>query len=42
MVGRISTSSRYVIGIIGTDPFFMEELGGDGVNLEKLEKLRYF
>ena len=37
---RISTSSRYVIDIIGTDPFSLEELGG--VNLEELEKLRYF
>ena len=36
----ISTSSRYVIDIIGTDPFSMEELGG--VNLEKFEKLRSF
>ena len=39
-MGRISTSSRYVIDIIGTDPFSLEELGG--VNLENLEKLRYF
>ena len=27
-MGRISTSSRYVIDIIGTDPFSLEELGG--------------
>ena len=40
MMGRISTSSRYVIDIIGTDLFSLEELGG--INLEKLEKLRYF
>jgi len=39
-MGRKSTSSRHVINIIGTDPFSLEELGG--VNLEKLEKLRYF
>ena len=39
-MGRISTSSRYVIDIIGTNPFSLEELGG--VNLEKFEKLRYF
>ena len=30
-MGRISTSSRYVIDIIGTDPFSLEELGGGGV-----------
>ena len=39
-MGRISTSHRYAIEIIGTDPFSLEELGG--VYLEKLEKLRYF
>ena len=39
-MGRISTSYRYEIDIIGTDPFFLRELGV--VNLEKLEKLRYF
>ena len=38
-MGRISTSYRYVIDIIGTDPFSVGELGA--VNLEKLEKLRY-
>ena len=32
--GRISTSYRYVIDIIGTDPFSLGELGV--VNLEKL------
>ena len=31
-MGRISTSFRYVIEIIGTDPFSFEELGD--VNLE--------
>ena len=41
-MGRKSTSSRYVIDTIETDPFSLEELGGGGVNLEKLEKLRYF
>ena len=40
-MGRISPSYRYVIDIIGTDPFSLGELGG-GVNLEKLENLRYF
>ena len=39
-MGSISTSYRYVIDIIGTDPFSLRELGG--VNFEKLEKLRYF
>jgi len=39
-MGRVSTSYRYVIDIIGTDPLSLEEL--EGVNLEKLEKLRYF
>ena len=37
---RISTSYKYVIDIIGTDPFSLRELGG--VNLVRLEKLRYF
>ena len=27
-MGRISTSYRYVIDIIGTDPFSLGELGG--------------
>ena len=40
MMERISTSSRYVIDIAGTDPFSLEELGG--ISLEKLENLRYF
>ena len=39
-MGRISTSYRYQIDIIGTDPFSLGEMGA--VNLEKLEKLRYF
>ena len=39
-MGRISTSYRYVIDIIGTDPFSLGELWV--VNLEKLEKSRYF
>ena len=39
-MGRISTSYRYEIEIIGTDPFSLGELGV--VNLEKLEKLRHF
>ena len=32
LMGKISSSSRYVIDIIGTNPFSLEELGG--VNLE--------
>ena len=39
-MGRINTSYRYVIDIIGTDLFSLGELGV--VNLKKLEKLRYF
>ena len=39
-MGRISTGYRYEIEIIGPDPFSLRELGA--VNLEKLEKLRYF
>ena len=35
-MGRISTGYRYMIDIIGTDPFSLGELGG--VNLEKLKK----
>ena len=36
-MGRISTSFRYEIDIIGTDLFFLRELGV--VNLEKSKKL---
>ena len=39
-MGKISTSSRYVIEIIGTDPLSLGEFGG--VNSEESEKLRYF
>ena len=39
-MGKIGTSYRYIIDIIGTDLFFFR--GAGGVNLEKLEKLRYF
>ena len=39
-MGRISTSYRYVIDIIGTDMFSLGKLGV--FNLGKLEKLRYF
>ena len=39
-MGRISTSYRYVIDIIGTDPFSLGEKGV--VDLEKLENLKYF
>ena len=28
-MGKISTSSRYVIDIIGTDPLSLGEFGGD-------------
>ena len=37
---RISTNYRYVIDIIGTDPFSLGKLGV--VNLEKLEKIEVF
>ena len=40
VMGRISENYRYEIDIIGTDLFSLGELGA--VNLEKLEKLRYF
>ena len=40
-MGRISINFRYVIDIIGMDPFSFKELG-EGVNLEKLGELRYF
>ena len=36
-MGRISTSSRYVIDIIGVDPFSLEELGGVNLEIRKLE-----
>ena len=36
-MGRLSTSYRYVIDMIGTDLFSLEELGS--VDLEKLEKI---
>jgi len=39
-MGRISTSFRYEIDIIGTDPFSLREL--KVVSLEKSGKLRYF
>ena len=39
-MGRINTNSRYMIEIIGTDLFSLEEL--EGVNLEELEKLKHF
>ena len=41
-MGRIITSSRYVINTIGTDPISFGGVKGGGVNSEKLEKLRYF
>jgi len=40
MVGKINTSSIYVIYITGKDLLPLGELGGG--NLEKLEKMRYF
>ena len=40
IVGRISTSYRYVIDIIGTDPFSFGDL--QAINVEKIRKLRYF
>ena len=39
-MGRIVTNSRYVIDIIGTDPFSLEELGG--ILFGKIRKNRYF
>ena len=36
-MGRISTSYKYKIDIISTDPFSLRELG-----VVNLEKLRYF
>ena len=39
-MGRISTSYRYEIDIIGTDTFSLRDLGV--INLEKSEKSRYF
>jgi len=39
-MGRICTSYRYEIDIIGTVPLSLRELAV--VNLEKSEKLRYF
>jgi len=40
-VAKISTSSRYVIDITGSDPLSLEELGGGGgVNSEKFGKIR--
>ena len=39
-MGRKSTSYRYMIDIIGTDLLSLGELRV--VNLEKIEKLRYF
>ena len=41
-MGRISTSSRYVIDIIETDPFSLEELWGGGVYLKKIRKTEVF
>ena len=39
-MGRISTSPRYLVDVTGLNPLSLGELGV--VNLEKLEKLRYF
>ena len=41
-MGKISTSPRYMIDMIGTDPLSLGQLGGGGGNSEKLEKMRYF
>ena len=38
---RISKSSRYLIDIIGTDPFSLEELGGMLI-WKKLKKIKVF
>ena len=40
-MGRISTTPRYVTEITGLDPLSLVELGGGGINSEKLEKMRY-
>ena len=40
LVGRISTSPRYMIDITRTDSLSLGELGG-GHNSEKIEKMRY-
>ena len=40
-MGRISTSYRYVIDIIGKDPFSLGE-PGEGVNSEKIRKIKVF
>ena len=42
LVGKITTSLRYVTDITGTDPLSLGELGGGRVNSEKLEKMKYF
>ena len=41
LVGKISTSPRYVIDITGTDPISLGELGGGRLIL-KIRKIRYF
>ena len=40
-MGRISTSSRYVIEMTGLDPLYLGDLRG-AVHSEKLKKMRYF
>ena len=42
LVGKISTSPRYIIDITGTDPLCFGIVGGARVNSEKLEKNEVF
>jgi len=39
LVGKISTSSRYVIDVTGTDPLSLRGLGG--IIRKNLKKIRY-
>ena len=42
-MGKISRSPRFMIYLIGTDLFYLGELGGGGASSEKLEKkMMYF
>ena len=40
--GKNRQKSRYVIDITRADLLSLKELGGGGVNSEKLEKMKYF
>ena len=41
LVGKISTSPRYMIDLTGLDLFSLGELGG-GHNYKQIEKMRHF